>query len=105
MQNRKEIKSEISHVRKQIADLEKKEMILCKKYLTVSDTKTWYTEINRKIRDPKNGRKFKTILEGRVHWYQNFKDEDTRKIVKIERSCAIMQDGIWDIELMKSMVK
>jgi FtsZ-binding cell division protein ZapB len=41
------------------------------------------------------GKHKREVLVGRIHWKEDFKDEDTGEVVTIERQQAVRIDGEW----------
>jgi hypothetical protein len=99
--NRNELKKKIDNIREQIGLLKEKETELCREFITMSGEGCKYDEKNREIGRGKN--KY-TIKEGRYYWTEFFKDEDTGQKIAIERSRPVKEDGVWDDELIKSLI-
>ncbi len=41
------------------------------------------------------GKNKRSVRVGRIHWKENFKDEDSGEILVLERSCVVRNDGEW----------
>lgn len=93
MEKRIELLKKIEQVRQDQETLAQLELSLCKEYLQISDEQQWFKEEKRTC---KSGRGKRTILEGRFYWYQSMTDEGTGKVIKIERSRPIKENGKWD---------
>ena len=89
---RSQINKKIEAIDKKIADLQKEQLELHFQQLTMSDRNQQYKE---ELEWHKDGRKKVQVMVGRVHWKEDFKDEDTGKYITIERSRAVKFDGEW----------
>ncbi len=69
------------------------------KQLTIEGYKLQnYTEGMELVPHPTDRRKRKVfVLRGRIHWYEDFVDIDTGKVITIERSRVVMEDNVWDV--------
>lgn len=95
MRTRQEIRADISakiELIKQI-EAEKKELIL--EDIQFCDEKQWYTEIEETHEVSKRPKKSETFIVGRTNWKEEFKDEDTKKSIWIDRSRVVRINGEW----------
>lgn len=95
---RAEIKAEIKSNLDSIKTLEAANLELVRKSLLLSDDKQWFKEEVESHPRQKYQRKPNYLdgkLVGRVHWVEEFKDDDTGKPFSIERSRAVRIDGEW----------
>jgi hypothetical protein len=98
---RKDLFKKIEANRKLQEILVKEEFEMCKKYIQINCKDQYYHEAERTTGRGKNK---KTYLEGRFYWMQDFKDQDTGKIIKIERSRPIKENDTWDEIAVVSLV-
>lgn len=72
------------------AELEKLE----KEDLLFSDDQQWFVEKEEEVKFRQNRKLIKeTRLIGRVYWKEHFVDEDTGKLIEIERSQKVRENG------------
>jgi len=93
MKQRVELLKQIEANRQKQEDLAKEELELCKKYIQINDKNQWYTESERTVG---RGKSKRTFIEGRFYWMQDFKDDDTGQVIKIERSRPVKENEEWD---------
>lgn len=93
---RKEIIKESRSIIKQIEKLQKKHIQLNRKFMLLSDKEQQYKETEETIG---RGKTKTTKLIGRIHWVGKFKDQDTGKTIKIERSTVVRVNGEWISDL------
>lgn len=92
MTKREKLKAKIRAIGKKIILLENEVQELWYENLLLCDKQQWFTE---KKETHGRGKKKREILVGRIHWKEDFKDQDTDKVITIERSQVIRQDGKW----------
>lgn len=69
----------------EIVELKKEALLLC-------DDVQWFVEKKEVIGRGKSKRE---VLVGRIHWNEDFKDEDTGETITIERTEIVRVDGEW----------
>jgi hypothetical protein len=85
----KEKKNIIEKLKKEILELRRDTLLL-------SDDKQWYTEEEEIFIISKRPKVTKKCLVGRIHYYQDFIDEDNpNNIVTLERTEIVREDGEW----------
>ncbi len=87
-QIRNKVKTKEAQIKKldnEIIELYKRDYLLC-------DKKQWFKEEEE---THGRGKKKETNLVGRIYWKEGFKDEDTGKIIMIERSQSVRVNGEW----------
>ncbi|SEA59360.1 hypothetical protein SAMN05192529_13139 [Arachidicoccus rhizosphaerae] len=99
---RKEFNDQIADNNKRIADLQAENLELLKAALMTSDETQWYTEMEEHYKEyPNNDRRRTAInkkrMVGRVNWVENFRDEDTGKLIPVDRSRIVKINGEWDL--------
>lgn len=77
--------AKITSLQKELIQLERDNLMFCDKY-------QWFTE---KEETSGRGKRVKTVLIGRVHWLEDFIDEDNGEIISIERSRVVKREGKW----------
>lgn len=92
MTKREKLTAKITAKEKQITLIHKEIVELRKQALLLSDKVQWFTEEKETHGRGKNKQE---MLIGRIHWKEDFKDEDTGKVITIERSMAVRVDGEW----------
>lgn len=96
MERREEIKIQILEKKLKINHLEKEINELTRETLLLSDDKSQFVEQKEFITKRINRKKvMEEKLIGRVHWVQDFEDEDTGEKIKIQRSCVVRENGEW----------
>lgn len=95
MRTRLEIRADISAKIEKIKQLEaeKKELIL--EDLQFSDEERWYTEEEETHEVSKRPKKSEKFMVGRINWKEEFKDEDTKESIFIDRSRVVRINGVW----------
>jgi len=81
-----------------IEELKKENIELYKQAMVISDEKQWFTEeieSHPKAKYQREPNYLDGKLVGRIHWNEDFKDEDTGKLITIERSQLVKVDGEW----------
>ena len=78
----------IAQIKTEIVALKKEELLLC-------DDKQRFEEKEEEIIISKRPKKIEKRLIGRIHWNEEFKDEDTGQSIWIERSRVVRVDGVW----------
>lgn len=92
---RKNLDARIHSNSKKIAKLLLENIKLKQEAMLLSDDKQWYAEAMEPT-IPEDARKKKIEkLIGRIHWNEDFKDDDTGETVSIERSEIVRVDGEW----------
>lgn len=81
-------KYQIQALKEQICELIREDALLC-------DDQQWFIE--KEEEKVVNCRPKATVkaLVGRVHYIENFKDQDTGKLVPVERSRIVRINGEW----------
>lgn len=79
------LNNKIAAINQEILELRRKDALL-------SDEIQWYKETTETVGRGKNK---KQQLVGRIHWKEDFKDDDTGQITTIERCRAVRIDGEW----------
>ena len=94
---RKEINTQIEANSARIDELKNKNLELRRQSYLLSDNEQWFTEQLEVVTERINGKKVKRErLVGRIHWNEDFKDDDTGDVVTIERSRPVRIDGNWN---------
>lgn len=95
---RAEIKALVSHKQNTIAALKQEITELWRLWYMTSDDQQWFEE-KMETHKVKEGRKTveKQLLIGRIHWKEDFRDEDTGEVITIARSRVVRVDGEWQI--------
>jgi hypothetical protein len=94
---RKEIEALMQAKKEAINTLKREINDLYYQSLLLSDEDQWFIEKMETITYRENRKKVKVQkLIGRIHWNENFKDEDTGEVITIERSQPVRVDGKWD---------
>jgi hypothetical protein len=95
---RAEIKALVSHKQNKIAALKWEITELWHQWYMTSDDQQWFEE-KTETHEVKEGRKRvkKDFLVGRIHWREDFTDEDTGEVITIARSRVVRVDGEWQI--------
>lgn len=90
-------KNSINNLNNEIIELQRQSYLL-------SDKDQWFTENietvvdwdrSKKDKRRKDWKITKEVLVGRIHWNQEFIDEDTNNSITIERSQVVRVDGEW----------
>lgn len=95
---RNEIREEIAAKKKQIDGIIHEIIELQKESLLLCDEEQWFREKVEQHPRQKYQRKdywLHNKLVGRVHWNEDFKDEDTGEVITIERSQVVRVEGEW----------
>lgn len=97
MKTRQQISDEIKAKQRQVEQLKLDIQTLWRESLLLCDEKQWFEEKmeTNKVRE---GRKLveKQWLIGRIHWVENFRDEDTGEVIPVNRTRIIRVNGNWD---------
>jgi uncharacterized protein YchJ len=97
----------IIQIRLDVIELRKKQCLIC-------DEKQWFreqVESHPKSRWQRLENELNGKLIGRIYWNESFQDQDTKKIVSIERSEIVRIDGEWtfanqkDVDALKEKLK
>ena len=78
----------IAQIKSEIVALKKEALLLC-------DEHQRFEENEEEIIISRRPKKTEKRLIGRIHWKEEFKDEDTGKGIWIERSQVVRVDGVW----------
>ena len=78
----------IAQIKTEIVALKKEELLLC-------DEHQRFEEKEEEITISRRPKKTEKRLIGRIHWKEEFKDEDTGKGIWIERSQIVRVNGVW----------
>lgn len=78
----------IEKIKSEIVALKKEELLLC------DDTQR-FEEREEDVIISKRPKKTEKRLIGRIHWKEEFKDEDTNKSIFVERSQVVRINGVW----------
>lgn len=89
---RKQIRALYQKNRDKIIALHNQNEELEKEAYLLSDKEQWFTEEEEEWG---KGKKKRTVKAGRIHWNEDFKDEDTGNYITIERSRLVKEDGQW----------
>lgn len=93
---RKQIEADIKAKRELIVKTNEEIRELLKESCLLSDEEQWFTEEMETFTKRVNRKKVtEEKLVGRIHWNQNFKDEDTGSVITIKRSQAVRVNGEW----------
>lgn len=95
---RAEINRRIAANNNIIKDRQAANLALYRKSLTISDDKQWFKEEVESHPKQKYQRKPHWLdgqLVGRIHWVEEFKDEDGGESVFIERNRIVRINGEW----------
>jgi len=88
---RKQEKTKIDKIKKlqkEITELRKEDMLLC-------DKAQQFTEKEEEVIICGRPKKYETRLIGRIHWKEDFVDEDTGKVFSINRKQTVRVNGEW----------
>lgn len=78
----------IAQIKTEIVALKKEELLLCDEYQR-------FEEKEEEVTISRRPKKTEKRLIGRIHWKEEFKDEDTDKGIWIERSQIVRINGVW----------
>ena len=78
----------IEQIKTEIIELRKEEMLLCDKYQQ-------FTEKEEEVLVCGRPKKYETKLIGRIHWKEDFVDEDTGDVIMIDRKQTVRVNGEW----------
>lgn len=92
---RKQIEAKIQKNKDLIAKLKKENNDLYYESLLISDNEQKYIEEEREVVVSKRPKVTKKVLFGMIQWDENFRDEDTGKVVTIQRHQIVKEDGVW----------
>lgn len=94
---RKAIMARISNNVEKIKKLKKENLELSRKAVLISDKNQWFVEKMETVTYRENRKKIKVEqLIGRIHWLEEFEDDDTKEKIIIERREVVRVDGKWD---------
>jgi len=80
--------AKIEKLKQEVIDLRKEDMLCC-------DKKQWFTEQEEEVLICGRPKKYETKLIGRIHWNEDFVDEDDGRVVTIERRQTVRVNGDW----------
>lgn len=92
---RKKINKEIELRKNKIQALKDEIIEFTKQGLLLCDSKQRFEEKEEVWTIKKRPKITETVLAGRIYWREGFRDEDTGKIIYIERSRLVRQNGEW----------
>lgn len=92
MKTRNKLMKEIACKQDRIKLLQQEVKNLKQESLLLSDKNQWFTE---KEEEAGRGKKKYKRVVGRIHWNEDFINEDTHEVVSIERSLIVRVDGEW----------
>lgn len=95
MKTRKEISDLIEEKIKLQKSLKLEIIELQKEACLLSDKEQWFTERTEECIVSRRPKKTEKVLIGRIHWKENFKDDDTDDVITIERSMVVRKNGEW----------
>ena len=72
-------------------ELRRADMLLSDEYQQFTES----IERHKKVAYQRTPHEYDGKLIGRVHWVENIVDEDTKKVITIERSQVVRVDGKW----------
>jgi hypothetical protein len=78
----------IEQLKKEIIELRKEDMLLC-------DKTQWFTEEEEEVLICGRPKKYETRLVGRIHFIEDFVDEDTNEVFQVERKQTVRVNGEW----------
>ena len=95
---RTEIELKIKENKEQIVSLKEQNLELQRQKCLICDDDGFFTEeieSHPKRKWQREAHPWDGKLIGRIHWWDNFKDEDTGEVVTIERSEVVRINGEW----------
>ncbi|MDO9186966.1 MAG: hypothetical protein Q7W13_13210 [Bacteroidia bacterium] len=92
MKKRENLEAKIAANIEKITSLNIEIIELRKKTLLLSDDVQWFKEKKETIG---RGKTKKEVLVGRIHWKEDFKDENNGEVITIERQRVVRVDGKW----------
>ena len=92
---RKQIEAKIQKNKGIIARLKQENNDLYYESLLISDNEQKYIEEEREVVVTKRPKVTKKVLVGMIQWDEDFRDEDTGKVVTIQRHKIVKEDGVW----------
>jgi hypothetical protein len=95
MRRRKTIKNLIDKKKSKIQSLKLEIIELNKEEALLSDKYQQFTEVEEEILVYGRPKKYETKLMGRIHWKEDFIDEDTGDVITIDRSRLVRINGEW----------
>lgn len=96
MRTRKDIRAEIQAKLEQIEQLKIERRDLMLEDVQFCDEEQWYTEENEVHEVSKRPKKEETFLIGRIHWNEEFKNQDKpNEPFVIKRSKVVRINGKW----------
>lgn len=96
MTKRKKLENIIAKNNETIKSIQEKNVEIQKQLYLLCDKKQWFTEKLEMITERVGKKKIKVEkLIGRIHWNEQFLDEDTAKPFFVERSKIVRIDENW----------
>lgn len=95
MSKREQLESKIQENFDKIEELKKQNRELKKESFLLCDEKQWFTEDNEEVVVSKRPKKIETMLIGKIHWKEPFKDESTGDSIEVERSQVVRVNKEW----------
>lgn len=94
--SREQIREQYNANLEKIEALKTANIKLVRQSLLLSDNEQWFTEKTEPVVYWEGRKKIKTEkLIGRIHWNEDFKDEDTDEVITVNRSRIVRVDGEW----------
>lgn len=93
---RKQLVKKMEGIKDRVRDLRNQYVLLNRQLLMLCDEHCQYVVKKETFGRGKNK---KTALIGRLHWKEDFKDEDTGEVMTIERSQPVTNNGEWIVDL------
>lgn len=95
MKTRKQITKAIEAKFEKIKTLKAEIIELRKEDLLLNDKKQQFTEKDEEVLISGRPKKYETRLVGRIHWKEDFVDEDNGSVITIDRSQVVRVNGEW----------
>lgn len=92
---RQQIREEIEHAKDQIQVLRERICELNKENALLCDDEQWFIEKEEEEVVERRPKTTVKALVGRVHYIQNFKDQDTGELVPVELNRIVRINGEW----------
>lgn len=92
---RKTINKMINARIERINQLKSEIIKLNKESILLSDKQQQFTEEEEEVLVCGRPKKFETKLIGRIHWKEDFIDEDTGNVITIDRTQTVRVNGEW----------
>lgn len=95
VRRRADINQEIAQKWEQIDKIKSEIIALKKENTLLCDEIQRFEETEEEVIISRRPKKTEKRLIGRVHWKEEFKDEDTEQSIWIERSQVVRVNGVW----------